>query len=160
MASTTIDTETELSAVNSILGSIGQAPISRLYQPDSDKELVFINPEVSFIYNILMEVNTDVQNEGWVFNREQFVKYIPNQDNEIPYPNDVISFDVSENQTWRTTDVVRRDNKLYDKIEHTYKFTKPVFLDVKRKFAFEDLPSPFKRYILSLIHIWRCRRRS
>ena len=45
---TTTDTDTELSAVNSILGAIGQSPITTLN---------YENPEVSFIYNILTEVN-------------------------------------------------------------------------------------------------------
>ena len=49
---TTVDLDTELSAVNTILGSIGQAPISTL---DYD------NPEVAFIYNLLKESNQDVQ---------------------------------------------------------------------------------------------------
>ena len=44
MASTTIDTETELSAVNAILGAIVQSPVT---------SLVFTNPEISFIYNLL-----------------------------------------------------------------------------------------------------------
>ena len=43
---TTVDLDTELSAVNTILGSIGQAPISTL---DYD------NPEVAFIYNISLK---------------------------------------------------------------------------------------------------------
>ena len=60
MATTTIDTDTELSAVNSILGSIGQSPVTTLE---------FENPEISLIYNILTEVNKDVQNEGRHFNR-------------------------------------------------------------------------------------------
>jgi len=42
MATTTIDIDTELSAVNSILGAIGQAPLTTLN---------FDNPEVSLIYN-------------------------------------------------------------------------------------------------------------
>ena len=63
-------TETELSSVNSILGAIGQAPISRIYN-NTDGELTYVNPEISFIHQILMEVNKDVQNEGWVFNTEQ-----------------------------------------------------------------------------------------
>jgi len=46
MATTTIDTDTELSAVNSILGAIGQAPLT---------ELNFDNPEVSFIFNLLRD---------------------------------------------------------------------------------------------------------
>ena len=35
MASTTTDTETELSAVNAVLGAIGQLPISVLKDPNS-----------------------------------------------------------------------------------------------------------------------------
>ena len=65
MATTTIDLDTELSAVNSILGAIGQSPVTSLN---------FENPEVSFIYNILNEVNKDVQNEGWHFNTEYIIK--------------------------------------------------------------------------------------
>ena len=47
MASTTIDTETELSAVNAILGAIGQSPITVTNVANST------NPEVAFIYNLL-----------------------------------------------------------------------------------------------------------
>ena len=62
MQPTTYDTETELSSVNAILASIGQSPITTLN---------FENPEISFAYNLLMEACADVQNEGWVFNREE-----------------------------------------------------------------------------------------
>ena len=55
MATTTIDTDTELSAVNSILGAIGQAPLTTLN---------FDNPEVSFIFNLLRDANVDTQAEG------------------------------------------------------------------------------------------------
>ena len=49
---TTVDLDTELSAVNSILGAIGQSPVTTLN---------YENPEVGFIYDILTEVNKDVQ---------------------------------------------------------------------------------------------------
>ena len=62
---TTLDLDTELSAVNSILGSIGQSPVTNLN---------FQNPEIEFIYNILTEVSKDVQNEGWQFNLEENVE--------------------------------------------------------------------------------------
>ena len=71
MATSTIDTDTELSAVNSILGSIGQAPVTDLDLTGNP------NPEISFIYNILTEVNKDVQNEGWHFNTEYHIKLTP-----------------------------------------------------------------------------------
>ena len=62
--SSTIGTDTELSAVNSILGSIGQAPVTQLNTE---------NPEISFVYNLFREAMVDVQNEGWVYNREEKV---------------------------------------------------------------------------------------
>ena len=74
MQPTTFNTETELSSVNSILASIGQSPITTLN---------FENPEIAFAYNLLMESSTDVQNEGWVFNREDCFPLLPDEDNEI-----------------------------------------------------------------------------
>ena len=68
MATTTIDTETELSAVNSILGAIGQSPVT---------SIVYDNPEIAFIYNLLRDANVDIQNEGWHFNTEKHVQYTP-----------------------------------------------------------------------------------
>ena len=138
MFPTTFDTETELSAVNSILGSIGQAPIQRLE---------FENPEVSFIYNILSECDVDVQNEGWVFNREENYTLLPDSNGWIQIPENVLRLDVSDGQVWRTTDVVKRNGRLYDKLTHSDVFEGPIRLDFVWKFRFEDLPSVFKRYI-------------
>ena len=145
-AETTYDTETELHAVNSILAAIGQAPVNRIFNPE-DKKLAFINPEVSFAYQLLQEVNVDVQNEGWVFNREDRYPLTPNSIGEIYIPNNVLRMDVSDGQIWRTSDVIKRDGKLYDRMHHTYTFKGTIYFDIVWKFPFEDLPSVFKRYI-------------
>ena len=140
-------TETELSSVNSILGSIGQSPISRLYQKDSG-DLVYINPEISFVHHLLKEVNIDVQNEGWVWNREEDYPLIPDVDGFIKVPEKVLRMDISQGQVYRDTDVVRRQDKLYDKVNHTYKFNiKQLRFDITWEFPYEDLPSVFQRYI-------------
>ena len=143
---TTYDTETELSSVNSILGAIGQAPVTRLCH-EQNGEIVFTNPEISFIYQLLQECNVDVQNEGWVFNREEGYRLIPDEDKEFKIPDNILRMDVSDGQIYRCTDVVKRDGKLYDKLHHTYEFDNPVYFDIVWKFAYEDLPSVFKRYI-------------
>ena len=65
---TQIATDTELSAVNSILGSIGQSPITSLTTGNP-----FANPEIALVHNLLMEVTKDVQNEGWHFSKEDHV---------------------------------------------------------------------------------------
>ncbi len=140
MATTTIDLDTELSAVNSILGAIGQAPVT---------SLVFDNPEISFIYNLLRDANVDTQAEGWHFNTERHVKYTPDTNGNILIANDVLQLDVSEGWTSRVYDVVRRNGKLYDKIDHTYDFSTvdSIDLDVVLLVTFENLPTSFRRYI-------------
>jgi len=135
---TIFNTDTELSAVNSVLGSIGQSPITTL-----DYE----NPEISFVYNILMECSVDVQSEGWVFNTEYNYPIKLNTFDELPVPENILRIDVTEGQVFRYTDLVRRNGKIYDKLNHTYKFDSPVNFDIVWLFPFNDLPTVFKRYI-------------
>ena len=143
---TTVDLDTELSAVNTILGSIGQSPISTL---DYD------NPEVAFVYNLLKESNQDVQNEGWIFNRENHIKYTTDSDDKIIIDSDVIRMDMEDG--WdRTRDFVRRkdttDNKwkVYDRVNHTFEFPDDDYFhfNVVRLLKFEDIPTVFQRYII------------
>ena len=134
----TITLDTELSAVNSILGSIGQSPVT---------SLDFTNPEISFIHNLLREVNVDFQNEGWSFNTEYHVTYSPDTNGYFVIPPNVIRFDVHDNQNIKTTDVVKRNGRLYDKYNHTDVFTSDLSLDVVTLYEFTDLPSVFQRYI-------------
>ena len=139
MASTTIDLDTELSAVNSILGAIGQAPLTTLN---------FDNPEVSFIFNLLRDANVDTQSEGWHFNTEKHVKFAIDANGRIAIGNDIVSMDLHDNYNKRTMDLVRRNGFLYDKTDHTDEFDGDVDLDIVRLYVFEDLPIVFRRYII------------
>jgi len=146
MTTTTVDIDTELSAVNAILGSIGQSPVSGID---------FTNPEISFIYNILKEVNQDVQNEGWTFNLEYHIKENVNtSDNKIIISSDVIRIDMEDGFD-RTRDFVRRKDsdgiwKMYDRVDHTFEFPDDeyFYVNVVRLLNFEDIPSVFQRYIV------------
>ena len=139
MATTTIDTDTELSAVNSILGAIGQAPLTTLN---------FDNPEISFIFNLLRDANVDTQSEGWHFNTENHVTFARDANGKIAIGDDILSMDLHDNQARRTFDLVRRSGFLYDKIKHTDVFTQDLDLDIVRLYNFEDLPIVFRRYII------------
>ena len=144
MATTTTDTETELSAVNAILGAIGQSPVT---------SLVFDNPEVSFIYNLLRDANVDIQSEGWHFNTEKHVKYTQDSvTNKIAIGNDILKMDVSKGWTHRQYDVVRRNGYLYDKYDHTDDWSEltsdGIDLDIVRLFTFTDLPPVFQRHVI------------
>ena len=153
MATTTIDTDTELSAVNSILGAIGQAPITTLTTSTGNNSLtsqISENPEIAFIYNLLRDANVDTQSEGWHFNTEKHVKFYPDSSGHILIGNDVLSLDLHDNQARRTYNFVRRNGRLYDKIEHTDDFSDltSIDLDVVKLYQFEDLPIVFRRYII------------
>lgn len=142
MASTTIDNETELSAVNAILGAIGQSPVTSLN---------FTNPEVGFIYNLLRDANVDLQAEGWHFNTEKHVTYTPDANGKIAIGNDILKMDTTEGWSDRTHDVVKRNGFLYDKQSHSDDFSGHsggIKLDIVKLLSYEDLPEIFKRYII------------
>jgi len=145
---TTVDSDTELSAVNAILGSIGQSPLTKLN---------YSNPEVALIYNIFKDCNIDTQNEGWHFNREDHIKVTPDGDGYITVPSNALRYDVSQGGIYKTKDLVIRTpatgpqagNKcLYDKVDHTYIFTdESIDVDIVYLFPYMDIPSVYKRYI-------------
>jgi len=137
MFPTTFDTETELSSVNSILGSIGQSPVTTL-----DYE----NPEIATVARALADVTNQVQAEGWVFNTETEYPLVPNSNNEIVFPENVLQLDLSACEGNRM-DVIKRSGRLYDKNAHSYKFDRTIHADIVWKFDFEDLPHCFKQYI-------------
>ena len=145
MASTTIDNETELSAVNAILGAIGQSPVTSINKT---------NPEIGFIYNLLRDSNVDLQSEGWHFNTERHVKYTPEDIDgakKITIGNDILKMDVTDGWSKRNYDVVKRNGYLYDKYDHTDdwdELTDGIDLDIVRLISYEDLPEVFKRYVI------------
>jgi len=153
---TQIATDTELSAVNSILGSIGQSPVTTLGTVTTDatntgQEIVntFANPQIALIHNLLMEVSKDVQNEGWHFNKEDNVKRSPNDNGNFLIPNDYLRFDIHDGLYDRNRDVVKKNGKLYDNVHHTDVFTQDFYFDITYLRNFDDIPSAIQRYIIA-----------
>lgn len=128
-------TDTELSAVNTILVAAGQAPITTLDET---------NPDVDIVYSTLVAVNREVQAEGWSFNRE--LEYLMPRDtnNEIIVPSNVIQINVSRIADNAGVEVVPRDGKLYNKTDHTYQWERDVKCDVLWLFPFVDTPQVIK----------------
>ena len=142
-----ISTDTELSAVNSILGSIGQSPITTLQASGGVDPLA--NPEISFIKNLLDQVNRDVQTSGWHFNTQHRVKQSPDVNGNYVVPQNSILYDISDGQIDRDTDVTKIDGKLYDLVHQTDVFTKDYYFDIITLYNFEDVPPAIQRYIIA-----------
>lgn len=139
MASDTFNIETELSAVNSILGAIGQAP---------SNSLDTANPEVALALKYLRDISSNVQAEGWIFNTEYEYPFPPSSNNEIVIPLNVMRLDLSASERCSGEDVIRRDGKLYDRLNHSFTFTRTVMCDVIWKLSFSDLPQAFQQYVI------------
>src|SRR6056300_1342298 len=130
---------TELDAVNQILSSVGQAPVTTL-----DLQ----NPEVSIVLNTLREINRQVQAEGWIFNTEGEYELTPDSEtNQILYPFNMLQIDTNQPYHKNKYDVVKRGNKLYDRLKHTYTFTDSIKADVVWYFDFTDVPAAVQAYI-------------
>ena len=138
MAFPTTNKQRELPAVNQILQSCGQAPVTTLDQT---------NPDVAIAYQTLLEVSREVQAEGWSFNTESDYEMSPDTNNEIKIPNNVLQIDLTDNAANMDKDVIRRDGKFYDKVAHSYTFTDKVKCDVVWLFDWVDIPTPIADFI-------------
>ena len=153
---TQIASDTELSAVISILGSIGQSPVTTLgtvtnntTTPATELVNTYANPQIALIHNILMESNKNVQNEGWHFNKEDNIKIEPDNFGLFVVPPNYLRMDMHEGQYDKSRDVVRKDGKLYDNVHHTNIFTQAYYFDITYLFAFDDVPPPIQRLIIT-----------
>ena len=147
----TTDLDTELSAVNSILGAIGQSPITSLAvtkDANGNDITPFANPEVAVIYDLLKECNIDIQAEGWTFNKEDHVKYAPDANKNVKLPKNILQLSLHDGLDDKSQRLIIKDGKLYDKVDHTYEFTGDLSLDVVWLFKFENLPQVFRRYVI------------
>ena len=144
MAFPTTNAAEELPAVNQILASVGQAPVTTLDQT---------NPDVAIAYDTLTSVSREVQAEGWTFNREVYVKFTPDSDDQIVIPNNILQIDLND-EVDNQYEAVRRSGKLYEKINHTYtwdstKWSDGVRCDVVYYFDWVYLPIPIQDYIIA-----------
>ena len=140
MAFPTTNSQQELPAVNQILQSCGQAPVTTLDQT---------NPDVAIAYQTLLEVSREVQAEGWSFNKEYYYELTPDNNNQISIPNNMLQVDLSHTASNMDKDVIRRSGKLYDKANHTYTFTEKVECDITWLFDWVDLPTPIADFIVA-----------
>ncbi len=136
---------TELDAVNQILSSVGQAPVTTLDQQ---------NPEVAIALNTLREANKQVQAEGWTFNTEHHYEMTGDANTfEIAYPTNALQIDTTRSQHFDDYDTVRRGGKLYDRHKHTFLWknddgtAKTIQVDVIWYFDFTEVPIAVQQYI-------------
>lgn len=132
---------TKLEAVNSMLSTIGEAPVNSLSSGLVDAETA---------ETILNEVSRDVQSTGWNFNSEPDYTIAADSDGNVVLPSEIVRADLANSETkFRSSknEYVQRGNKMYDKVKHTFNIAKSLKLDVVVLLDFETLPEVARRYI-------------
>lgn len=130
---------TTLGAVNSMLSTIGEAPVNGL-----NSGLV----EAETAETILNEVSRSVQADGWNFNSEPNYSVAATSDGDVVLPAEIIRADLATTKyRSSTTEYIQRGNKMYDKANHTYNIGKTLKLNVVVLLAFELMPEVARRYV-------------
>lgn len=130
---------TELQAVNSMLYTIGESPVSSV----ADNGVV----DAATALSTLQEVSREVQARGWHFNTEEGYRLMPTYpDGEIRLPDNVLRVDAVVNGA-RDLNVTSRGKRLYNKKNHSYRFKKAVTVNMVVLLDFEDLPEFARGYI-------------
>ena len=129
---------TELEAINQMLATIGEAPVT---------DIEIGNPEVDLALVTLNQVSREVQAEGWRFNHEHNYSLAPNTDGVILLPGGIINISSSPWRGQSRLDLVVRDGKIYDRRTGSFQFAGPIQVNVTFLYGFEDLPLPFQSYV-------------
>jgi len=127
----------KLDAVNTMLSSIGEAPVSSL-----SSGLV----EAEIAESILNSIDREVQSMGWHFNTELNKSFAQTLAGEILLPADTLRADATLKAN--APNLVQRGLKMYDRVNHTFVIGVSVALDIVIQLIFDDLPEVAKRYIV------------
>ena len=120
-----------LEAVNSLLASIGEAPVNSIGVGLSESRLAQLT---------LDRVSRNVQKRGWYFNTETMTLY-PDTNDEVQLPNNTLSVDTDSRR------YVQRYGRLYDLHSNTYKFPQSVRVQLVLALEWDALPETVRAYI-------------
>jgi len=136
---------TELDAVNEMLMSIGQAPVSSLSVPG----------DVAIARSLLTPVVRYVQLYGFEFNTDEDYTLTPDVDGLIHVPEGVLRLDPMDPRQRLTPRTHPTSGRcLWDLANRTWTMSAPVDCRIVWAYAFEDLPESAKNYIT----VAACRR--
>ena len=131
---------TELEAVNSMLATIGEAPVNSITGT--------LPLDASLAKNTLTEINREVQSAGWHFNMRYDYTLSLDNNSKIPLAENIMRVDLNPDKYSVTEyDVIKQGSFLYNKKGNTFTFDKALDAVVTLYLDFTDLPENARRYI-------------
>nr|WP_320145666.1 hypothetical protein [uncultured Anaeromusa sp.] len=135
-----ISNPTNIEAVNSVLGSIGDSPVETLEKAT--------NVNVILAGSILEKALLEVQSKGFTFNiTEGYVLNIDSQTKRIPWNSSFLRLEDPSH----SLKLVRRNGYVYNLTDQTYEFQgTTLIVDLIQLITLEDLPIPARSYVIAL----------
>jgi len=132
---------TQLECVNTMLSTIGEAPVNSLSG--------VLPLDASTAVNILNEVNREVQSAGWKFNTSWKVSLPRDVNNKLVVGTDVLHIEFNHLRESKSSyDPVLRGNYLYNLAKESYTWDKDFeYVTVIYLLDFETIPEQARRYI-------------
>ena len=128
---------TQLEAVNTMLGYIGEAPVNSISNTDE------LPVSAANAVTILDETSREVQSEGWHFNTTKDHVLTPVND-AITLPSNTLQVD---HEGGEDIDLVQRGLSLYDRKNRTSTFTSDIKVTIVELLDWDSLPEQARRYI-------------
>jgi len=133
-----ISLTSKLDAINSMLIGVGEAPVNTLNSGLQEAEIAAIT---------LDTISREVQSAGWAFNTDIRYTLSTNSLGHIPVPSNCLQIDTTALRRDYDTDIVLRNQKLYDRTKNTFEFTGEIVVDMIQLFEFDEIPEVARRYI-------------
>jgi hypothetical protein len=130
---------TELEAVNAILATTGDTPVTALTPG--------LRADVDFVLNTVRLVSKSVQGKGWLFNTDREVELTPAIDNTITLDDNVMKVTKSLIEDNRDVNYSFRAGKLWDRVNNTDQFSDNAIVDITRALDYEDIPESARTLI-------------
>jgi hypothetical protein len=138
---------TELDAINTLLGIIGESPVDRL----SDITVNEIT-DSTLARRTLAEVSRDVQAEGWGWNTDNNVPVVKDSLNQYLLDSRTLAAVFSPNR-YPDGQYVQRGNRVYNRVKRTFEFggdsDQALIIDqVITQLDWDELPHLAQQYIV------------
>lgn len=135
----------QFEAINVLLTTIGETALTESDSLDFQNGLFY---EATIASDLIDEITTELLSEGWRCNTETNYPLVPavtatSGDNKyISIGDNIIRADEVNGE-----DYVIKDNKIYDKENHTFVFEDTKYFNLVLDMDFDDIPYSMQRYI-------------
>lgn len=141
MADNILYAQNKLRLINKCLEAIGEMPL----ELDTSIEDIIIGTDAYVAISSIDDATLEVLTEGWSFNVDRKYKLVPDLNNKIGIPENVLNIDGGSYN--ERGDLVIKNSQLYSRKNQSFEFKNEVYVDITWFVDYADMPSSVFNYI-------------